>query len=336
MSAPGAIKNIAWVGNVFYQPHLRRLGFDCRRIPLPGPEALTWNDVCERSGFEPQVVVYADTSLSPPLVGLEGWPSLNVFYAIDTHLHSWYPFYAQAFDLACVSLKGHLWRFEARLQGRQLMWMPPAAQDAHQPDFDAEKEWDLLFAGNVSKATTPKRHDFLEELRARIPGLAVRRGKFQELFPKARLSLNIAEKGDLNFRVFEALACGACLLTPWVKHGFGELFENGRHLFTYAPHKMDDLARLVENLLANPQRIERVARAGNELVEREHRFINRALALSDRLAELPVADIIAARQDMQDLIRNTFLKETLLHFADQYKELELGRRYLAAATGKGL
>lgn len=327
-------KKIAWVGNVFFQPHMNEIGYDCRRIPLPEPMALTWDDVCEKSGFVPDVVVYADTSLSPPLVGLENWPSLNVFYCIDSHLHSWYRFYAQGFDLACVSLKDHMWRYEARLTKDELLWMPPAPQEAHQPSWDTEKEWDLLFAGNVSQATSPKRYEFLRELGERVPGLEIRKGAFQGLFPRTRLSLNIAEKGDLNFRVFEALACGACLITPMVKHGFLDLFEDGRHLFVYDPRDMDGLVQLVEGLLANPKRVERVARCGNALVEENHRFINRAGALRDFIETRPVAEIIAKRLSMAETIREHFLKETLLHFADQYKELDLGLRYFQAAMGR--
>ncbi|MBU1247471.1 MAG: glycosyltransferase [Proteobacteria bacterium] len=328
------MKKVAWVGNAFFFPHFLRLGFEGAHIRLAEPMALTWQELCSRAGFEPDMVVYADTSLPPPLVGLERWPSLNVFYAIDTHIHAWYPFYAQAFDLAAVSLKGHMWRFEARLTTEELLWLPPAAQDQHQPDWEAEKEWDILFAGSVDQLTTPKRYEFLRELGSLVDGLVVKKGKFAELFPRARLSLNIAERGDLNFRVFEALACGACLVTPEVKHGFSDLFENGCHLFTYDPRDMDGLVRLLQGLLKSPQRCHKVAQAGHALVHQKHRFANRALALRDFVASRPVDALIEKRRAMAEVIRETFLKEILLHNADRYKEVSLGERYLRAALGK--
>ncbi len=328
------IRNIAWVGNIFFQPHMNKLGFDCRHIPLPEPMALTWEHICEQTGFEPDMVVYADTSLPMPLVGLERWPSLNVFYAIDTHIHAWYPFYAQAFDLAAVSLKGHMWRFEARLSKEELLWLPPAAQDEHQPDWEMKKQWDILFAGNVDRATTPKRHTFLKELSNRVGEIEVRQGRFAELFPKARVSLNIAERGDLNFRVFEALACGACLVTPSVKHGFFELFESGHHLFAYDPRDMDSLVALLKGLVKNEARCCKVAQAGFALVNQKHRFINRAKSLRDFVVSRPVAELVRKRLGMADVIRETFLKELLLHNAQEFKELELGKRYLDAAMGR--
>ena len=100
----------------------------------------------------------------------------------------------------------------------------------------------------------------------RILGIPPSGWFYRELFARARLVLNYAERGDLNFRVFEALACRACLLTPWVRHGLDDLFDNGRHLFVYDPNDMDGLAKLVQGLLDNPARRERVAEAGWRLV----------------------------------------------------------------------
>jgi hypothetical protein len=334
MANPDDIRNVAWLGNAFFQPHLGRLGLDCRRIHHDRPMALTWGDVCERTGFEPDLAIYADTSRPAPFVGLEDWPCLTGFYAIDTHIHAWYPFYAQAFDFVGVSLKGHMGRFRLRHGDDALLWIPPAAQDAHQPDWIAPKEWDLLFAGNVDKGTTPKRHAFLQRLGERVPGLAVRKGRFAELFPRARLALNIAERGDLNFRVFEALACGACLLTPTVAHGFGELFEPGRHLFTYDPRNMDGLAALVEELLAHPARVERVARAGHALVDANHRFANRAGELFAFVRRLGGSARVAQRRAQAERIRRAFLQEIFLQFADAYKQFDFARKYLDAAVGR--
>ncbi|MGE4551734.1 MAG: glycosyltransferase, partial [Desulfovibrionaceae bacterium] len=256
---------IAWVGNEFFRPHLTQLGHQAVRLPVPREGTYTWPEICARAGFEPDLVVYADVSRPPVLVGVEDFPCLTAFYCIDSHLHAWYPFWAQAFDLVALSLKDHLWRFRARLTEDRLLWLPPAPQDRHQPNPGVEPEWDLLFAGNVSQATTPKRWTFLHALAERVPGLVVRKGRFEGLFPRARLVLNFADKGDLNFRVFEALACRACLLTPRVGHGLEDLFTDGEHLFLYDPDRpdtLDRLARLAQGLLAAPARRDRVAEAG--------------------------------------------------------------------------
>lgn len=322
---------IAWLGNEFFRAHVAAMGHEAVRIPITGNDPLGWRDVCERAGFEPNLVVYADVSRPPVLVGQESFPCLTAFYCIDSHLHAWYPFWAQSFDLLAVSLKGHLWRFESRLTPERILWLPPAPQDRHQPDPDAVQEWDLLFAGNVSQATSPKRWAFLERLRRRVPGLEVHKGKFEELFPRAKLVLNFADKGDLNFRVFEALACRSCLLTPWVRHGLDDLFVNGEHLFVYKPSDLDGLVRLVEGLLANPARRDKVAEAGWRLVEEKHRFAHRARAFMDLVESVNAARVVAERVAQAKNIRDLFLREILLMHAEQCKGLPAGEKYLAAA-----
>ena len=328
-------KRVAWVGGVFFRFEMDRLGWDTVHIPMERPGPLGWDELAERCGGPPDMVVYADRSLPPPLLGLERFPCSTVFYCIDSHIHSWYPTYGQGFDFCAVSLKDHMDWFRMRLGLDQVLWLPPMPTRGEiVPDPPPAKEWDLLFAGKVDPETTPERHRFLARLEERLPGLAVRQGVFHELFPKARLCLNIAEHGDLNFRVFEALACGACLVTPAIGHGQSELFSDGEHLFTYDPEDMDGLVALVRRLLADPDLCEKVGRAGAAEVDARHRPHHRAETLTRALEGLDMAGLVERRLAKADGILNGYLRLVYLHWAEACEEPELRQRYLAAAMGR--
>ena len=69
---------------------------------------LTWADCVKLCRGEPDAVLAGDSSLPPYLLGVEDFPCPTIFYAVDTHIHSWLPFYGQAFDACLVSLRDHL------------------------------------------------------------------------------------------------------------------------------------------------------------------------------------------------------------------------------------
>lgn len=325
---------LAWVGGEFFMHHMEAEGFRVVRLPMTKPGAFSWDEICAACGQAPDAVVYTDRSLPPPLLGLERYPALTAFYCIDSHIHGWYPLYAGAFDLCAVSLRDDVERFGAELSPQRVLWLPPFAEDRYQPSV-MNKDFDLLFVGTVDPETTPQRFDFLKRLGRAFPGLASRRGDFTELLPRARVALNIAERGDLNFRVFEALACGACLLTPRIANGQDELFEDGVHFVTYEPDDEHDAADKTRSLLANGPRREAYGRAGFARVDGAHRPRHRAAALAALLRQGFDEGLAGRRLASPDRARISALRLLFLHWADNCAGdgdgVELSVRYLAEA-----
>ena len=329
------MKKLLWIGSPFFASSLDKFGWKTVAHNFEDARAYTWPDIVElNNGTPPDVLVVADKSRPPFVLGMENFPCLTVFYCVDSHIHAWYPKYAQAFDVCLLSLRDDMDRFaNLRLPPERILNMPAFAKMDDVPR-EAEKIHDLMFVGKVDPDTMPGRFAFLYALKERFPDLQVRRGNYRELYPTARLVLNYAEMGDLNFRVFEALGCGACLVTPMVGHGLTDFFTPGEDLFTYPPGDMPALISLLEHLLNVPELCEAVAASGLRKVNAGHRALHRAKAFTERLRALPVRHIIEERLRQAEMIRHNYLRLIYLLWAEECHTPALREAYLKAAKGE--
>ncbi len=329
------MRKLLWIGSPFFSSSLAKFGWVLVVHNFEEPLVFTWPDIVRLNhGVPPDVLVVADKSRPPFVLGMENFPCLTVFYCVDSHIHAWYPKYAQAFDVCLLSLRDDIALFSnMRLPPERLINTPAFAK---MNDLPAEKEkvHDVLFVGKVDPETMPGRFAFLYNLKERFPGLEIRRGNYRELYPTARLVLNYAELGDLNFRVFEALGCGACLVTPMVGHGLTDFFVPGEDLFTYPPNDMPALVSLLEHLLTVPKLCEAVAASGLAKVNAAHRADHRAESFTATIAALPASHLIEERRAHAALIRQNYLRLIYLLWAEETHIPALQRAYVQAAKGE--
>lgn len=337
------LNKVLWIGSPFFSGALAACGWEVRVHNFEEVAVFDWDALVRLAGWEPDVLVVADKSRPPFVLGMEHFPCLTVFYAVDTHIHSWYPLYAQGFDACLVSLRDHLPLFgraalgeRCRLGAEQVRWFPAFAPDLPppaSPPRPADKpEWDCLFVGTVDAERTPRRARFLAELGQRVP-LVLRRGDYRALYPRARVVLNYCELGDLNFRVFETLGCGACLVTPLIGQGQDELFTSGEHFLGYPPDDLDAAEAAIRLALADEALRTRLATAGLAAVNAAHRASHRARAFSDFVRGLSPS-LVAERRSRADLIRTACLRFVYLLEAEAMTSPLLRQAYLEASQGK--
>ena len=337
------MQRLLWIGSPFFGRELASCGWqEVAQHNFEEPLCYGWESLRRLAGFTPDVLVVADKSRPPFVLGVEDFPCLTVFYSVDSHIHSWQPWYAQAFDICLVSLHDHQPRFHSPLLPEErVWWFPPFATVQDRPDPTARKHWDCLFVGNVN-AATPRRAAFLDALARHLPGLSVQRGNYRQLFPQGRILLNYCEHGDLNFRVFEALGCGGCLVTPHVGHAMERLFRDGEDLLCFVPDAPDAAARVaaqVTALLAEPERVARMERNALAAIDAGHRASHRAQDFSRRIQALGrdgAQALVAARRARAATIRESSLKLPYLLWAEEVQDATLQAAYLAASRGLAL
>lgn len=223
-------------------------------------------------GWTPDRLVVYDNSAPIVFTGFEETTIPSAFYSVDTHHHvDWHKYLCNVFDRVFVAQRDYLELFTAA--GFAAEWMPLYA--SRYVEASSQKEYDAVFVGTLDAKLNPDRVTFFEALQQRVPML-VRSGDWWTIFPHSEIVVNQTVKGDLNFRVFEAMMSGALLLTEESPNGLTDLFTSGMHLLTYPRNNVDEAAKKIAWSLAHRDEARLIAAAGRNEVLARHTPQNRA------------------------------------------------------------
>ncbi len=325
------MRRICWIGHPYFHASLAQYDWEVSFLGFQEFEIFDWQHIVTKIGFEPDIVVVADKSLPPFVLGIENFPCITIFYAVDSHIHSWFPFYAQAFDFCLVSLFDHLTFFKNKyLPTERIIWNPPFAKDTDYPNPNVIPNYDCLFVGSLNEITLPKRAEFMSELIKYIP-LQIMQGAYVDLFPLGKTLINQCENDDLNFRIFEALGCGGCLVTPHIEHGFSTLFTNGEQLLSYESGNAKAAAHAINILLKDKQLRKKISENGFKLIDKKHRAKHRAYTFTQKFTNICTDTIIKQRLQDAKKIRKNWLRPIYLLFANVLENDVVRQAYLKAA-----
>jgi hypothetical protein len=194
--------------------------------------------------------------------------------------------YARLFDHVFVSQRDWMQDFTAAGCPR-VYWLPFACDPEIHRDFQLERTYDVGFVGHINLNVQQERLRLLTALarRYRMNDFLqpVYLGEMAKVYSQSKIVVNMPNCGGFNMRVFEAMACGAMLLTEDTGNGQKELFKAGVHLDVY--RSRPELFEKIDYYLAHEEEREAIAAAGQREVRTRHRYADRAQAMLSVLAQ---------------------------------------------------
>jgi glycosyltransferase involved in cell wall biosynthesis len=182
--------------------------------------------------------------------GIEESPIPTVFYSIDTHLNLyWHREYGRAFDLVLTTQKDYVEKFK-KSGAKRAFWLPWSIDPNVFHDHGLKRIYDIVFIGTLDPSSRRKRSYLVEELSKKFnvkvfgtqPDKRLSPTEMARVYSQAKIVLNESILEELNFRVFEAMACGPLLMTEKIGNGLLDLFQDRRHLVVYDHKNVIDLA----------------------------------------------------------------------------------------------
>jgi len=241
-------------------------------------------DLLEARGMRPDLIFWCDACQMPWIFGFESLPAVTVGYSIDQYMNPWHVPYSSAFDAFFVAQKDYLPLFAASPTGRPALWLPLFCDPSRDRDPGAVRDIPVSFVGTLDGAVNAPRRPFLTAFRKLAPLFATT-GRYAPIFGRSQIVLNQSAAGELNLRLFEAMACGAAVLTEETGNGLAELFTSGTDMLTYKRGDAADAARVALAALMDPG-LPALAASGRREVLARHTVAARAREILQKASEL--------------------------------------------------
>lgn len=274
--------------------------------------------IIHQAGFIPDFFLYIEPGgLIPP--GLEQASFPTVCILCDTHRNLRARLnLARFFDHVFLYHRNYLSYFDEHPQDH-VHWHPYACDLELFYPRSVERDIDVGFVGKLMVDTD--RRQILSKVQQRWRVNELRYFTQEEIpgiYSRSKIILNLPLADDLNFRFFEAMSCGAMLLTQRVKNGQEILFEEDKHFVAFDTE--EELFEKLEFYLSHEQEREAIAKAGLEEIQRHH-------TLEQRLVEL--LKTVQEKQEKVAPIRHMSSKQVDRHYAWLYEYWNMADPLLA-------
>ncbi|OGP71815.1 MAG: hypothetical protein A2Y80_07485 [Deltaproteobacteria bacterium RBG_13_58_19] len=316
--------NILNLEGQYFVPYFRQAGHQVLTVghgrghdlTLSQPLSLSelW-DFLQGRGFMPDLVLWNDICRPPAVIGFERLPALTIGYSIDQYCNPWHIPYSAAFDLLLVAQRDYLPLFQKDGLPRKCRWFPLFCDPVTDKDLKLERDIPVSFVGTLQSPLNPGRWPFLQEFQKHHP-LHLHQGAYAPIFARSQLVLNQSAVGELNFRLFQGMACGAAVLTEHTLNGLRDLFIPGEEILTYPKGDAVAAAGQAREALASPNRLRTIARAGRRKVLMEHSAPVRAKKILAWAEELNRSGLRQSRRENQDRISREMAQAFLLLATD--------------------
>jgi len=209
---------------------------------------------------------------------------------------------ARLFDYVFLYQKHYLTHFSEHPR-QAVHWMPYACDTEFFRDLSLPRDLDVAFVGQLFGPQSRRRR-VLQRLAQRYRINEQRyylQSEIPEVYSRAKIILNVPVGDDLNFRFFEALSCGALLLTSRSHNGQDELFSENIHYVAYGDD--EELYEKIEFYLRHKEARMEIAATGYQEVVRGHTLALRLQRLIDIMQSNPLIHAPVRQMDRADILR---------------------------------
>jgi tetratricopeptide (TPR) repeat protein len=255
--------------------------------------------------FQPDFILYLESALAflPPDITAAPCPTLALL--TEDHLHAdWNSALFPYFDLVLATWKRSVDTYRAQGHDNIVQWYF-GARPSWSADPDLERKHDLAFIGNLNPRVQRDRNRTLERiLKLTRDGLKVFVGTdlyfedYNRVLNESKLVYHESITGQINLRVFEAMAAGCLVIMPRPvdpTDPSSHLFVDGEEiLYCDSTDEGIDLIRYYADPAHDAER-RRIAEAGRRRVYAEGNYEDRTLELTESLVPRLAPALQAAR-----------------------------------------
>jgi hypothetical protein len=240
-------------------------------------EPVYWDAVPDLSQLDPEDILFIVDPITDWPIGLDQLPCLIIGYLIDVHqdLKS-RQLFSRFFDVTFIAQKDYVEAFHDAGQNHAY-WLPLACDEEIHCQPSVDRIYQVGFVGSLGKFGST-RYNILSAILPRYQSndyaVQIAPNDMACIYGQSKIVFNASVNGDLNMRVFEALASGALLITDRIENGLNDLFKEGVHYIGYST--IDEAIEKIDFYLAHHEQRQRIAAEGQRtalaLNTYNHRF----------------------------------------------------------------